>query len=134
MFSSANRTWSFAPSISLPVFDGGTARANLQIAQVEQSIQLATYEQTVQTAFKEAADALAVRGSLDERLAAQQAQVRAYEETVRLTQKRQALGMDSSLAVLTAQLSLYSAQQNLISLQLTEQVNRLTLFKVLGGA
>ncbi|HIV72826.1 MAG TPA: efflux transporter outer membrane subunit [Candidatus Aquabacterium excrementipullorum] len=134
LFSSANRTWSFAPSISLPVFDGGTARANLQIAQVEQSIQLATYEQTVQTAFKEAADALAVRGSLDERLAAQQAQVRAYEETVRLTQKRQALGMDSSLAVLTAQLSLYSAQQNLISLQLTEQVNRLTLFKVLGGA
>lgn len=134
LFSSANRTWSFAPSISLPIFDGGASRAALQSAQVEQRIQLATYEQTVQTAFKEAADALAVRASLDERLAAQQVQVRAYEDTLRLTQQRQALGADSSLAVLTAQLSLYSARQNLITLQLTEQVNRLTLFKVLGGA
>lgn len=134
LFNSANRTWSFAPSISLPIFDGGASRANLETAQVEQRIQLTTYEQTVQTAFKEAADALAVRTSLDERLAAQQAQVKAYEQTLRLTEKRQALGMDSSLSVLAAQLSLYSAQQSLISLTLTEQVNRLTLFKVLGGA
>jgi outer membrane protein TolC len=36
--------------------------------------------------------------------------------------------------VLDAQRSLYTAQQTLISLRLTEQSNRLTLYKVLGGA
>lgn len=41
--------------------------------------------------------------------------------------------MDSYLETLTAQRSLYSAQQNLITLRLSEASNRVTLYKVLGG-
>jgi len=99
-----------------------------------QRIQLATYEKAIQTAFQEVSDALAVRDSLTERLTAQRAQVQAYADTLRLTQRQRELGAASAVDVLTAQRSLYSAQQSLISLQLTEQANRLTLFKVLGGA
>ena len=42
-------------------------------------------------------------------------------------------GADSYLTVLTAQRSLYAAEQALISLQLSDANNRITLYKVLGG-
>ncbi|MBT0571641.1 efflux transporter outer membrane subunit [Curvibacter sp. CHRR-16] len=127
------RTWSIAPSISLPIFDGGTSRANVQAADVKQQLALTSYQKTLQNAFQETADALAVRRHLGERLAAQQAQVQAYETVLRLTEKQRELGAASTAAVLTAQLNLFSAQQSLISLRLTEQSNRLTLYKVMGG-
>ena len=38
-----------------------------------------------------------------------------------------------ALTVLTAQRSLYAAEQALISLQLSDANNRITLYKVLGG-
>lgn len=133
LFASGNSTWSFVPTLKLPIFDGGAARAGLDSAQVAQQIKLATYEQTLQTAFKEAADALATRAGLAERLDAQTRLVAAYDQTLQLTTRRYQAGAESSLAVLTAQVSLYSAQKSLISLRLSEQANRLTLYKVLGG-
>ncbi|EGI76334.1 efflux transporter outer membrane subunit [Hylemonella gracilis] len=131
---SGQRTWSIAPSISLPIFDGGAAKAQLQSARVDQQIALTNYQKTLQTAFEEAANALAIRQRIDERLAAQGAQVLAYETVLRLTETQRKLGAASAQTVLTAQLNLYAAQKTLISLRLTEQANRLTLYKVLGGA
>lgn len=133
LFAGGNSTWSFVPTLKLPIFDGGAARAGLDSAKVAQQIKLTTYEQTIQNAFKEAADALAVRASLAERLDAQTRLVAAYDQTLQLTTRRYQAGAESALAVLDAQRSLYSAQQGLISLRLSEQANRLTLYKVLGG-
>lgn len=133
LMKDSSRTWSISPSISLPIFAGGSARANVQTANVKQQLALTSYQKTLQTAFQETADALAVRKHLDERLAAQQAQVTAYETILRLTEKQRELGAASTAAVLTAQLNLFSAQQSLISLRLSEQTNRLTLYKVMGG-
>jgi len=125
--------WSLAPSISLPILDGGAAQATLRGKTVARDIQLATYEQTLQTAFREVADALAVRATLDERLAAQQALVDATGRSLTLAQARYAGGATSYLETLDAQRTLYTAQQSLVALRLAEQSNRMTLFKVLGG-
>ncbi|SEL69654.1 outer membrane protein, multidrug efflux system [Roseateles sp. YR242] len=125
--------WSFIPSISLPIFDGGSSRASLDSAKAARDIQLATYEKTVQTAFSEVADALAVRSTLAERLASQQALVDAYQEAFTLADARFKNGADSYLTVLDAQRSLFSARQTLVTLRLLDQTNRVTLYKVLGG-
>ena len=125
--------WSFAPSITLPIFDAGANQANLRSAEVTRDIRVATYEKTLQTAFREVADALAVRSSLDERLAAQQALVDANAKSLELSTARFRGGASSYLEVLDAQRSLYAAQQLLIALKLAEQSNRITLFKALGG-
>ena len=53
--------------------------------------------------------------------------------TLELSDARFRLGADNYLTVLDAQRSLYAAQQGEIALQLAEQVNRVTLYKVLGG-
>jgi multidrug efflux system outer membrane protein len=133
LFTSGSKAWSFAPSISVPIFDGGANRSNLKVAEAQQKIQLATYEKTVQTAFREVADALAERRTLAERLDAQRSLLGATSRSFELSQSLFRSGASSFLDVLDAQRAHYAAQQALIGLQLTEQTNRLTIYRTLGG-
>lgn len=133
LFEGGSRAWSFGPSITLPIFNGGATQANLRAVQAQREIQLANYEKTLQTAFREVADALATRRTLAERLEAQRALVAASTRSFDLAQALFKGGSGNYLSVLDAQRSLYAAQQSLISLMLTEQGNRLTLYKVMGG-
>ena len=131
--SSGSFVWKFAPQISLPIFDAGSNRANLKVAEVDRDIAVAQYEKAIQTAFREVADALAQRGTIDDQVAAQQSLTDATAESYRLSQARYEKGVDSYLEVLDSQRSLYSAQQNLISVRLARLTNLVTLYKVLGG-
>jgi len=133
LFKSGSGSWSFGPSVTLPILDGGALRAGVDSARAQRDIALATYDKTVQTAFSEVADALAVRATLAERLAAQQAQVRANETALRFAEALFRNGGSSYLEVLDAQRGLYGAQQSGIALALAEQDNRITLYKALGG-
>lgn len=133
LFQGSSRTWSFVPQVSLPIFDAGRNRANLDASKVERDIALAQYELSIQSAFREVSDALAARGTFGDQLSAQQALVDATGETYRLSQARYRSGVDSYLAVLDAQRSLYAAQQSLITLRLSRSANLVTLYKVLGG-
>ena len=133
LFTGGSGAWNFAPSISLPIFDAGSNRANLQAAESEGDIQLATYEKTLQSAFREVADVLAERGTLRQRMDAQRALTEATARSQNLADALYRNGASSYLDALDAQRELYAAQQNLISLQLTEQSNRIALYRVLGG-
>ena len=133
LFKAGSGAWTFAPSISLPIFDAGSNRATLDAAKVEKEIQVQTYQQTLQTAFKEVADALAVRSTLDQRLTAQQALTEASQKSYDLSDALYRAGSQSYLEALDSQRSLYSAQQDLITLRLAEQSNRVSLYKVMGG-
>jgi len=133
LFEAGNGTWSLVPLVKLPIFDGGRNRANVQVAEANQQVALAQYEKAVQTAFRETADALADRAQWQERLDAQQSMVSSTRKAFQLSEARFQAGADNYLTVLDAQRSLYAAQQTLITLRLSEQLNRVTLFKVLGG-
>jgi multidrug efflux system outer membrane protein len=132
LFSSGNGTWSFAPLIVTPIFDARTWAA-YRVSKSVQKIALTQYEKTIQTAFKEVADALAVRGTVDQQVAAQQSIVNSTQKIYSLSNKRYTNGIDSYLSVLDAQRSLYGAQQGLISLQLAKLANEVRLYAVLGG-
>jgi len=80
------------------------------------------------------ADALAVQGTINQQVAAQQALVDAVAETYRLSRERYIQGIDSYLGVLDAQRSLYAARQGLISSRLTMFANQVALYAVLGAA
>lgn len=126
-------SWSFGPSVSLPIFDGGAGRAKVQAAELSRDIALAQYDKTVQTAFREVADALSVRSSLADRLAMQLALTESSALQLRLAEQNWRAGSSSQLDLLDAQRNYYAAQQALISMRLAEQSNRITLYKVLGG-
>jgi hypothetical protein len=126
-------TWAFAPTINLPIFTGGENRANLDLAHVEKNIAVAKYELAIQTALREASDALAARGTYRDQLEAQQALASADADAYRLADMRFRAGIDSYLPTLTAQLSLYSARQQLITLRQADLTNEVTLYEALGG-
>lgn len=125
--------WSFAPRVTLPIFDGGSNRANLKVAEVDRDIAVAQYEKAIQSAFSDVSDALAQRGTIDEQVAAQQSLTDATSESLRLSQARYEKGIDNYLNVLDSQRSNYSAEQGLIGVKLARLVNLVTLYKVLGG-
>ncbi|MCF8078174.1 MAG: efflux transporter outer membrane subunit [Desulfobacterales bacterium] len=132
LFGSGSETWLFAPQAAMPIFDARLWSA-LDAVKAEQQIAVAQYERAIQAAFREVADALAVSGTVEEQVSAQQAVVEADEETYRLSVKRYDKGLDSYLNVLDAQRSLYLAQRVLVALELEKQVNRMQLYAVLGG-
>jgi multidrug efflux system outer membrane protein len=133
LFKGASGTWSFAPFVSLPIFDGGGRRSALKTSEVDLKIFLARYEKAIQTAFREVADALAVQGTINDQLSAQQSLVEAAERSYRLSEARYRTGVDSYLAVLDSQRALYAAEQDMITLRLSSYANLVTLYKVLGG-
>ena len=133
LFSAGSGTWSFTPTISLPLFTGGRNRANLDLAHIEKNIAVAQYELTIQTAFREVSDALSARGTYVEQRGAQQELVAADAETYTLAQMRFRSGVDNYLATLDAQRSLYGAQQQLVTIRQAELANQVTLYKALGG-
>lgn len=132
LFGSGTDTWNFAPQIAMPIFDARTWAA-YRVSKADRDIILTQYEKTIQTAFREVADSLAVQGTIDQQVMAQQALVNAAAETYRLSTERYNLGIDSYLGVLDAQRSQFAAQQGLVALRLAKLANRVRLYAVLGG-
>jgi multidrug efflux system outer membrane protein len=89
---------------------------------VQKNISIVRYEQTIQTAFREVADVLAGRITLDSQIAADQALLEATSETYRLSDMRFRRGVDSYLGVLDSQRSLYTAQRTLVGVKLSRRV------------
>jgi len=132
LFGSGNGTWSFTPQVAIPIFDARTWAA-YRVSKAVQKIALTQYEKAIQTAFREVADVLAVRGTVDQQVAAQQSVANSAQKIYSLSKKRYTNGIDSYLSVLDAQRSLYGAQQGLISLQLAKLANEVRFYAVLGG-
>ncbi|MBP2673821.1 MAG: type secretion outer membrane protein [Deltaproteobacteria bacterium] len=132
LFGSGQASWNFAPRVVLPIFDARSWSA-LEVVKADREIALAQYDKAIQSAFRDVADALAARGTVEEQLAAQRSLTEAVAETYRLSNLRYEKGVDSFLGVLDAQRSLYAAQQGLIAVRLARVAARVNLYAVLGG-
>ncbi|HLK70796.1 MAG TPA: efflux transporter outer membrane subunit [Steroidobacteraceae bacterium] len=133
LLASGSSTWAFSPSLTLPLFRGGQLVGGLAEARVSRDIAIAQYEKAIQTAFREVADAMALTGTLERQVEAQQALVGATGRAYQLSQQRYKAGRDSYLNVLDSQRSYYAAQQTQIAALLAQQNNRVTLYRALGG-
>lgn len=133
LFAGGNGNWSVEPQGTIPIFDFGKNAANLRYSKASRDLAVAQYEKAIQTGFKEVADALAQRGTIDAQLAAQVSLREGAEATLRLSTLRYRTGVDPFLTVLDAQRTLYSAQQTLVTTRLTEESNMVELYRSLGG-
>ena len=133
LFERGTKAWSFAPQLTLPIFDAGRNQANLDSSRAAREIAVAQYEKSIQTAFREVADALAGRATLGEQLRAQRAQAQAEAVRLRLSDLRFRNGIASALDLLDAQRSLFSAQQAAVQARLAQLQNQVALYKVFGG-
>lgn len=133
LFTGGAFTFSVGPSVSLPIFDGGANRSNLAYSEAQRTAAIATYERSIQVAFRDAADALARRGTIDAQLGAQRRLTAAAASTYDLSSARYRVGAEGYLTVLDAQRTLYSAQRQLVGARLLRDNNLVTLYRALGG-
>lgn len=133
LFAAGSKAWSFMPSISLPIFDGGQRRANLDVAAVRQHSAVVQYEQTVQNAFREVADVLSTRHALMQQVEIQRQNLSTLQERARLAQLRYDNGASPYLDVLDAQRDLLSAAQQVVQVHYALQSAHITLYTALGG-
>jgi multidrug efflux system outer membrane protein len=133
LFAAGSGAWAFLPSITVPIFEGGALRANLDAAQIRRDIGIAQYEKTIQTAFREVADRLAARGTYDDQLASLERYTAAQRRRLELADFRYRNGADTYLNVLTAQTDFYNAQLTLVSTRLQRLTNLVDLYRSLGG-
>ncbi|MGX5727950.1 efflux transporter outer membrane subunit [Metapseudomonas otitidis] len=133
LFDGGSRSWSFVPTLSLPIFDAGRNSANLDLAKVRKDSAVAAYEGTIQTAFREVADGLAATDTLRREERARRALANTTAETLKLAKARYQGGVDSHLRYLDAQRSNFINESAYIETSTQRQIALVGLFRSLGG-
>ncbi|TDS84990.1 efflux transporter outer membrane subunit [Comamonas sp. JUb58] len=133
LFRGSSRAWSFAPQLTMPLFDGGRNQANLELAVVRRDIAVAQYEGAIQTAFREVADALAANDTLRNEVTYRKALLESSQRSLALSEARYKGGVDSSLRYLDAQRTSYDNELAYINIVAQRQTAIVSLFKALGG-
>lgn len=133
LFDSGSQAWTFSPSISVPLFNGGRLRNNLNLTEVRRDMAVANYEKTVQGAFRDVSDALVAREALAAQLAIAQDARAAQSERARLSQLRYDHGAAAFLEVLDAQRDLLVADQQVVQLRRALLSSQVSLYAALGG-
>ncbi len=133
LFRGSARSWSFAPQIMQPLFQGGQLRAELRLSQIRTEVAVLQYEQAIQSAFREVRDGLAGSQTYAQQIAAQQRVAASAEQRRQLSQLRYGAGQDSRLELLDAQRQSYASQQTLLDLRRDQFKSAVALYKALGG-
>ena len=133
LFTPASGMWNFIPKIDIPIFNAGRNNANLKLAEIRQQQSVVNYEQKIQAAFKDVADALALRDSINKQMDAQQRYLDSLKITLQRARGLYASGAVSYIEVLDAERSLFTTQQTLLDLINSRQVNEINLYTALGG-
>ncbi|SFF86947.1 efflux transporter outer membrane subunit [Neptunomonas qingdaonensis] len=133
LFDSGSGAWTFAPSISLPIFNSGALRRDVEVAEIENQIAVKQYEQAVQGAFTDVSDALTALSGYATELENQNKALKSYQRYFDLADLRYQSGVDSMLTRLDAQSSLVSSQQASITARLALYQSQIDLYKALGG-
>ncbi|MEG3092759.1 efflux transporter outer membrane subunit [Sphingomonas sp. PB1R3] len=133
LFQGANRSWSYSPAISLPIFRGGELRGNLDLARLRASTAVASYEKAIQTGFREVADGLAAQATYGRQVTEQRAVVTQAERRANLTDLAYRAGQTSRLELLDAQRATYAAQQTALIVRRDQLTAAAALYRALGG-
>lgn len=127
------RTWQAGATTAMPLLNAGRTSGNVDIARAQNTQAMAAYQQTVQAAFKEVLDSMNATHTSATRTGAQQRQVTAAQDALRVANLRYNTGYSDYLTVLDTQRQLFTAQLNLIDAQRQQLANIVTLYKAVGG-
>ena len=129
----SNRTWSFGPSVSLPILKGGQLKANVQKAKARYDELEATYRAKVLSAFVDVEDSLTDLHMRANAADAQAKAVIAARENLRLTKIQYQSGVTDYLHVVTAEQTLLTNELSEAQILNQRLVSNVLLIKALGG-
>ena len=125
--------YSFGPSISLPIFEGGALVANLHLSQAQQQQAALDYRKTVLLALRDVDNALAVYRTDQARRAALGDSVSALQASFELARDSYRKGLVTFINVLDAERQLSDAQQQYAQGTTQVSTDLVSLYKALGG-
>lgn len=133
IFSATSTLWSIGAAATEQIFNGGATRAGVRLAQAQYAETVANYRESVLNAFHEVQDAIAGLGVLHDARASQAAAVGAAQRALDIATSRYTGGLANYLDVVSAQESLFSAQQLAVQIRGEELVTAVGLVTALGG-
>ena len=133
LFTGPARVWSYAGSVTLPIFTAGSIGGQVKQAEAQQQQALFQYQKSIQVAFQEVADALVSLQKTREQLVVQGSQVDALRNYARLARLRFEGGYTSYIEVLDAERSLFNAQLSYAQTQGVVFTSAVSLYKAMGG-
>lgn len=120
-------------SLAQLIFDGGSRRAAVQIAEAQKLQLVETYRASILAAFSDVETALGAARNAETQRKLQEESVRLAREVFRLAETRYREGQVDLLTLLDAQRSLLSAQDSLTQTRLAELQAAVALYRALGG-
>jgi outer membrane protein, multidrug efflux system len=126
-------SWSFGPTLNLPIFDGGALRANVQSKESAARSAYLAWKQTVLNAIEEVENAMVALSRDGKAVSASRAEVSSYREALDLSTASYKDGASSLLDVLDAQRSVSTAQANLAQAVRQMAADYVTLNVAIGG-
>lgn len=132
-FTGNSANFSIGPSVTLPIFLGGTNVARLDAAESRYQQMLEGYQQTILLAFREVADLLVSIQARAEQLTRQREQAVAATAAVGLAEVRYRKGLVNYLDVLDAQRTMLAAETQLAQTERARLTDMVSLYKALGG-
>lgn len=126
-------SWSFGPSLSVPVFNAGQLKAAVDAAKAVRDQYYLTYFSSVLTALEDVENAVVALAQDRIRRQKLASSVASYRKAASLSQSLYRTGASSFLEVLDAERSLYSAEDSLIQSRVDIATDYIALNKALGG-
>lgn len=128
-----NFAWSIGASLLQTIFDGGRLSSESDFAKAQQTELVALYRQTALNAFSDVETALGRTSSLADQERLKTAQVADAQEAFRIAELQYREGVADLLLVLQTQQTLFSAQDQLVTIRLARLQAVVGLYQALGG-
>jgi multidrug efflux system outer membrane protein len=133
LFNGSSGLWTFAGTVSQPIFNAGKIRSNVRLSEAQQQESVLTYQQTIQGAFRDVSDALIAYQKTQEFRAQQELLSRAAQDAAQLSSQRYQAGTTNYLEVLTNETNYLTADLGLAQARLNELLALVQIYKALGG-
>ena len=134
LFDRSSTVWSLISALTVPIFDGGTLRAERRAAIYELHASAERYQQTVLESFGQIADLLDALSQDAENLAAQTRALATAASSLELARESYGVGNTGILQVLDAQRQRQQAQLGFVRAQAQQYLDTTQLFLALGGS
>ena len=126
-------SWSFGPTVSIPLFQGGQLKAAVDAARAQRDQYFISYQSAVLSAMEDVENAIVGLNQSQQRSAKLSASVTAYRRAAELWHALNEAGTEDMLDVLQAERYLYSTEEDLIETQADIATYYVSLHKALGG-
>jgi multidrug efflux system outer membrane protein len=133
LFSAGSHIWQAGVGATLPIFNAGATGARVAAATAQQQQALQFYLRTVETAFADVDSALVAVRTTRQQYAAQHAQVRTLQRTLKLANLQYQNGATAYLTVLDSERTLFSSELSAAQMRQAQLSAIVRLYTVLGG-